>query len=106
MLTVSDKAKREHVLKRLKSTKHNETICLAGWEVEILLMLIAEMGVGNVNRGLRKTDSDGVPNWKKALYGKTGEAAEKALVMAGMQKKHKEAVKKSMNRRRIRKVTA
>ena len=43
MLTVSDKAKREHVLKRLKSTKHNETICLAGWEVEILLLWIAEL---------------------------------------------------------------
>lgn len=67
---------------------------------------LTAMGVGNVNRGLRKKDSDGVPNWKKALYGKTGEAAEKALVMAGMQKKHKEAVKKSMNRRRVRKVTA
>lgn len=67
---------------------------------------LTAMGVGNVNMGIRKTDSDGVPNWKKALYGKTGEAAEKALVMAGMQKKHKEAVKKSMSRRKIRKVTA
>ena len=43
VLTVSDRAKREHVLKRLKSTKHNETICLAGWEVEILLLWIEEL---------------------------------------------------------------
>ena len=64
------------------------------------------MGIGNVNRGLGKKGEDGVANWRKALYGKSGEAAEKALVMAGMKKKHKEAVKKSMSRRKIRKVTA
>lgn len=59
-------------------------------------------GVGNVNKKFSYKSSDGLPNWEKALYGKSGQAAEKALVMEGMKKKHKDIVK----RRKIKKVSA
>ena len=33
---------RERLMRRLKSTRRNETICLAGWETEILVNMIEE----------------------------------------------------------------
>ena len=41
------------------------------------------MGVGNVNRKMSLTGPDGVKNWRKALYGKTGEAAHRAQMNLG-----------------------
>ena len=41
------------------------------------------MGVGNVNRKM-KLKKDGVPNWKRALYGKTGIEAHNAQARHGI----------------------
>ena len=40
------------------------------------------MGIGNVNRKM-SLKKDGVPNWKIALYGKTGKDAERAQMNYG-----------------------
>ena len=37
------KEQRERILKRLKLTRRNETICLRDWEVDILVEWIEEM---------------------------------------------------------------
>lgn len=63
------------------------------------------MDVGNVNKKMRLR-KDGIPNWKKALYGKTGEAAEKALIVAGLKKKRAQDARRIVSRRKIKKVTA
>lgn len=63
------------------------------------------MGVGNVNKKLR-LKKDGVPNWVLAISGKTGESAGRAQLMDGLKRKQREDAKKSMNKRRIRKVGA
>ena len=39
-------------------------------------------GVGNVNKKLRLVKG-GMPNWKRALYGKTGEQAHRAQMNLG-----------------------
>ena len=63
------------------------------------------MDVGNVNKKMRLR-KDGIPNWKKALFGKTGEAAEKALIVAGLKKKRAQDARRIVSRRKIKKVTA
>ena len=63
------------------------------------------MGVGNVNRKM-KLKKDNVPNWKRALYGKTGEEAHRAQMNLGRLLKAREDAKKSITKRKIRKVTA
>ena len=64
------------------------------------------MGVGNVNRKMAKKkdpkDRDELPNWKKALYGKTGEEAHTVQMNLGKLKKAKKEGRKP--RRIIRKV--
>ena len=74
---------------------------------------LSVMGVGNVNRKLgRKKDADGkqdkkeLPNWKKALYGKTGAEAAKAQAADGQRRRQKAAVAQSMKARKVKKVTA
>lgn len=37
------KEQRERILKRLKMTRRNETICLLDWEIEILVDWINEL---------------------------------------------------------------
>ena len=71
------------------------------------------MGVGNVNRKLaRKRDANGkqdkkeIPNWKRALYGKTGEEAARAQANHGRLLKAKEQGRAATNRRKVKKVTA
>ena len=68
------------------------------------------MGVGNVNRKLKKkkdpTDRNEFPNWKKALYGKTGEEAHRAQMNLGKLLKAKEQGKAVVNRRKVKKVSA
>ena len=68
------------------------------------------MGVGNVNRKLRKkkdpTDRTELPNWKKALYGKTGEEAHRAQMNLGKLIKAKEQGKAVTSRRKVKKVSA
>lgn len=44
---------------------------------------LAAAGVGNVNRKLSQVQ-DGKKNWKRALTGETGKAAERAQMLAGL----------------------
>lgn len=39
----------KHILKRLKMTRLNESICLSGWEVSVLLEWIDEIMKGRKN---------------------------------------------------------
>ena len=61
------------------------------------------MGVGNVNAKMGVV-RDGVPNWKRALYGKTGQAAWKAQMNHGRLLKAKDEARKTLAKRKIRKV--
>ena len=61
------------------------------------------MGVGNVNRKM-KLKKDDIPNWKRALYGKTGEEAHRAQMNLGRLLKAREESKKTISKRKIRKV--
>ena len=63
------------------------------------------MGVGNVNRKL-KLKKDGVPNWKKALYGKTGEDAHRVQMNHGRLLKARAQSKAVISRRKVKKVEA
>ena len=40
---ITEEAARLQIMKRLKATGRNETICLWGWEVETLLKMIEEL---------------------------------------------------------------
>lgn len=42
-MDLKQESDRRNVLKRLRNTKRNETVCLMGWEVEILTAWIDEM---------------------------------------------------------------
>ena len=42
MPMITEEAQRMRIMKRLKDTKSNETVCLWGWEVEVLLKMIEE----------------------------------------------------------------
>lgn len=63
------------------------------------------MGVGNINPKM-KDKKDGIPLWKRTLYGKSGEAAWKAQMNLGRLIKAKDESKKTIAKRKIRKVTA
>lgn len=67
---------------------------------------LAAIGVGNVNRKMAKKkdpkDRNELPNWKKALYGKTGEEAHRVQMNLGKLKKAKK--KDAKVRRTVRKV--
>ena len=62
------------------------------------------MGVGNVNRKMSYKNASGVKNWKKALFGKTGKKAHDAQMADGRRRKQNEEARKSIAKRRIRKV--
>ena len=64
------------------------------------------MGVGNVNKKMRRKNVDGVRNWVLAITGKTGDSAHKAQLMDGLKRKQRDSVKDSMKKRKVRKVTA
>lgn len=50
MTEEKEKAKRrKDVLKRLRMTRRGETICLAWWEVDLLIEIIDERGTDNGN---------------------------------------------------------
>ena len=67
---------------------------------------MAAMGLDRINKRLSYMSSDGLPNWRKALEGESGEAAHKAQLMAGLKIKQREDARKSMKKRKVRKVTA
>lgn len=75
---------------------------------EIARARLTAMGVGNVNRKMSlkndPKDRDELPNWKKALYGKTGADAHRAQMNLGKLLKAKAEGRKP--KRIIKKVTA
>ena len=62
-------------------------------------------GVGNVNKKMR-LKKDGVPNWERALYGETGDQAHRAQLNLGRLIKAREESRKTVAKRRIKKVGA
>lgn len=62
-------------------------------------------GVGNVNKKLRLVKG-GMPNWKRALYGKTGEKAHRAQMNLGRLLKAQAQGKEVRAKRKIKKVGA
>lgn len=67
---------------------------------------LSAMGVGNVNKKMRLKKEDGLQNWKRALYGETGEEAHKAQMNLGKLMKAKKQGRDVVARRKVRKVTA
>ena len=71
---------------------------------------LTAMGVGNVNKkmALRKDPKDRteLPNWKKALYGKTGQDAERAQMNLGKLLKARKENRDIVRRRKLKKVVA
>lgn len=66
---------------------------------------MAATGAGNVNKKL-SAKRGGVPNWKRALYGKTGKQAHDVQMRLGQIIKAHDNSKKAMKKRVLRKVTA
>lgn len=64
---------------------------------------MAATGVGNVNKKL-SLKKDNIPNWKRALYGQTGEQAYKAQMNLGRLLKARDESRKTIAKRKIRKV--
>ena len=62
------------------------------------------MNVGNVNSVMSAKEWD-LPYWKCALYGKTGEEAHMVHMNLGQLIKAKEQGRKSVKRRKLKKVT-
>ena len=63
------------------------------------------MGFERINKRLSYVSQDGLPNWRKAITGDSGKAAHKAQLMDGMKRKQREDARKSLAKRKIRKVT-
>lgn len=64
---------------------------------------MAATGVGNVNKKLSLKKGN-IPNWKRALYGRTGEQAHKAQMNLGRLLKARDESRKTIAKRKIRKV--
>lgn len=54
---ITQEAQRIQVLNRLRKTRPNETICLWGWETEVILTYIDELKRGR-RYGLEKVQED------------------------------------------------
>ena len=67
---------------------------------------MAAMGLDRINKRLSYMSSDGLPNWRKALEGESGEAAHKRQMLIGKKIKQADDARKSMKKRKVRKVTA
>ena len=76
---------------------------LRKWQRGIAKARMSAMGFGNVNRGMAKKSSDGVPNWRKALQ---DENAERAQMMAGKRIKARKEAKRIVSKRKMTKVEA
>ena len=55
---ITPEAQRIQVLNRLRKTRPNETICLWGWETEVLLNYIDELKRGRMNNGSQEVQED------------------------------------------------
>lgn len=71
---------------------------LRGNRRQIAKARLSIMGAGNINREFAM-------NWKSALYGKTGEDAHRAQMNHGRLMKAKAEAKKTLAKRKVRKVT-
>ena len=78
---------------------------LRGYKRQIAKARMMATGVGNVNSKLSLV-KDGVPNWKRALYGKTGEQAHKAQMNLGRLIKARDESRKTIAKRKLKKVGA
>lgn len=56
------------------------------YERNIARARMRDLGIGNVNRQMSRVQ-DGIKNWRRALTGKTGQAALKAQIIAGLKRK-------------------
>ena len=73
---------------------------------EIAKARMAVLGFGNINKKFALRNRDNVPNWKVALYGKTGEEAHRAQMNHGKLLKAKEQGRAALSRRKVKKVEA
>ena len=71
---------------------------LRGNRRQIAKARLAIIGAGNINREFAQ-------NWKDALYGKTGEDAHRAQMNHGRLIKAKEEAKKTLAKRKVKRVT-
>ena len=73
---------------------------------EIAKARMAVIGLDRINKRMSYISSDGLPNWRKAITGDSGKSAHKAQLMDGLKRKQREDARKSLAKRKIRKVTA
>lgn len=78
---------------------------LRAYKRQIARARMTIMGVGNVNKKMKLKKYD-IPNWKRALYGKTGDEAHRAQMNLGQLIKARDESRKTISKRKIRKVTA
>lgn len=64
------------------------------------------LGVGNINRKFKLKGEDGVPNWRRVLFGKSGQDAHDAQMQNGRRIKQAKDAKKSIAKRQIKKVAS
>lgn len=64
------------------------------------------IGLDRINKRLSYISSDGKPNWRRAVSGESGEAAHKRQMFIGKKIKQADDARKSMKKRKLRKVTA
>ena len=63
------------------------------------------LNAGRINRNFHILRG-GVPTWKRALYGKSGEAAHKAQMNLGKLIKAREESKRTLSKRKLKRVGA
>ena len=61
MAMLTKEAQRLQIMRRLEETKSGETVCLWGWETEVLIDYIAELrhNAANCGNAPRKDDERG-----------------------------------------------
>ena len=64
------------------------------------------LGVGNINKKLHLKGEDGVSNWRRVLFGKSGKDAHDAQMQNGHRIKQAKDARKSIAKRQLKKVTA
>lgn len=67
---------------------------------------LTAMGLDRINKRLSYVSSDGLPNWRKAITGESGEAAHKKQMTEGRKIKRQDEARKLAKKRKLRKVTA
>ena len=79
---------------------------LRRYKRQIAKARLAIMGRENINGTFSVKNADGIPIWKTALYGKTGEAAYRAQMNHGRLLKAREESRKALAKRKLKKVEA